>query len=137
MKLHVSWHQPDLYFVLFLLAGLATFLAIIYECIQRFRGRKPPVDGLFRERPPRHHLPAPNPVRPDPGPEERLRDLQRAAFHAGQPRKGLPPNPWRKRPHPNPWGVPNPWGEEPRNRPNRRLTPGEIQRLEQDSRTRL
>jgi hypothetical protein len=39
----MSWHHPDLYFFLFLLAGLATFLAIIYECIQIFRRRKPPV----------------------------------------------------------------------------------------------
>jgi hypothetical protein len=36
----MSWHHPDLYFFLCLLAGLAAFLAIIYECICR---RKPPV----------------------------------------------------------------------------------------------
>jgi len=134
----MSWHQPDLYFVLFLLTGFATFLAIIYECIQRFWGRKPPVDGLFRERPP--HLPAPNPTRLAAQTfEERLRDLNRVfhAVHERMLRKGPPPNPWRKRPHPKPWGVPNPWGKEPRKRPNRKLTPGEIARLEQDSRTRL
>jgi len=49
------WHNPDLYFVLFLLTGLATFLAIIYECIQKFRRRKPlvvlPLDGLQRDHP--------------------------------------------------------------------------------------
>jgi hypothetical protein len=39
----MSWHHPDLYFLLFLLAGLATILAIIYECIQKFCRRKPPV----------------------------------------------------------------------------------------------
>jgi hypothetical protein len=33
--------DPDLYFFLFPLAGFATFLAVIYECIQRFR-RSPP-----------------------------------------------------------------------------------------------
>jgi hypothetical protein len=38
----MNWYHPDLYFFLFLLAGLATSLAIIYECIQKFR-RKPPV----------------------------------------------------------------------------------------------
>jgi hypothetical protein len=38
----MTWHYPDLYFFLFLLAGFATLLAIIYECIQKFR-RKPPV----------------------------------------------------------------------------------------------
>ena len=36
-----------------------------------------PLDGLFRERLARHDLPAPNPVRPGPGPEDRLRTLQR------------------------------------------------------------
>jgi hypothetical protein len=41
----MNWHHPDLYSLLFLLAGLATFLAIIYECIQKFR-RKPPVVEL-------------------------------------------------------------------------------------------
>jgi hypothetical protein len=39
--LNMSWHHPDLYFFLFLLAGLAAFLAIIYKCIQKFRRRKP------------------------------------------------------------------------------------------------
>jgi hypothetical protein len=51
----MSWHHPDLYFFLGLLTGLAAFLAIIYECIQKFRRRKPPVvlpfDGLQRDRP--------------------------------------------------------------------------------------
>src|SRR5262249_8641072 len=65
--------------------------------------------GLRRER---HDLPAPNPVHPGPGPDERLRELQRR-FHPVQPRKGPPPNPWRKRPHPKPWGTPNPWGKGP------------------------
>jgi hypothetical protein len=36
----MSWHHPDLYLFLCLLTGLATFLAIVYECIQKFR-RKP------------------------------------------------------------------------------------------------
>jgi hypothetical protein len=53
----MSWHHPDLYFFLCLLAGLAAFLAIIYECIQKFCRRKPPVvlplDGLQRDRPAR------------------------------------------------------------------------------------
>jgi hypothetical protein len=60
----MSWHHPDLYFVLCLLAvltGLTALLAIIYECIQKFRRRKPPVvlekakplDGLQRDRPAR------------------------------------------------------------------------------------
>ena len=52
----MSWPQPDLYFVLFLLTGFATLLAIIYECIQKFR-RKPlvvlPLDGLQPNRPAR------------------------------------------------------------------------------------
>jgi len=37
----MSWHHPDLYFFLGLLTGLAAFVAIIYECIQKFRRRKP------------------------------------------------------------------------------------------------
>jgi hypothetical protein len=53
----MSWHHPDVYFFLGLLTGLAAFLAIIYECIQKFRRRKPPVvlplDGLQRDRPAR------------------------------------------------------------------------------------
>ena len=58
-KLNMSWHHPDLYFFLCLLAGLAAFLAIIYECIQKFRRRKKylkntkPLDGLQRDRPAR------------------------------------------------------------------------------------
>jgi hypothetical protein len=74
----MSWYQPDLYFVLFLLTGFATILAIIYECIRRrpvYLKKAKPLDGLQRER--------------------------------------------------------------PRKRPNGRFTPGEIARLEQDSRTRL
>ena len=51
----MSWHNPELYFFLGLLTGLAAFLAIIYECIQKFRRRKPlvvlPLDGLQRDHP--------------------------------------------------------------------------------------
>jgi hypothetical protein len=36
----MSWHHPDLYFFLCLLTGLAALLAIIYECIQKFRRRE-------------------------------------------------------------------------------------------------
>jgi len=47
-------NHPDLYLLLFLLAGLATFMVIIFECIQKFCRRKPPVvlplDGLQRDR---------------------------------------------------------------------------------------
>jgi hypothetical protein len=52
----MSWHHPDLYFFLCLLTGLAAFLAITYECIQRFCRRKlylknaKPLDGLQRNR---------------------------------------------------------------------------------------
>jgi hypothetical protein len=55
-KLNMSWHQPDLYFVLFLLTGLATFLAIIYECIRRrpvYLKKAKPLDGRQRDRPAR------------------------------------------------------------------------------------
>jgi len=53
----MTWHHPDLYFFLGLLAvfaGLAASLAVIYECILKFRRRKPlvvlPLDGLQRDR---------------------------------------------------------------------------------------
>jgi len=82
----MSWHHPELYFFFFLLAGLATFLAIIYECIQKF-GRKPPVLDPSGSTPPRRDLPAPNPIRPGPGQETRLRDLQRRFRAARQPDK--------------------------------------------------
>ena len=42
-KLNMNWQNPGLYLFLGLLAGFAALLAIIYECIQRFRMRKPPV----------------------------------------------------------------------------------------------
>ena len=73
----MSWHHPDLYFFLSLLAGLAAFLAIIYECIQKICRRKPPILDPSGSTPPRRDLPAPNPIRPGPGQETRLRDLQR------------------------------------------------------------
>src|SRR5262245_33398671 len=49
----MSWHQPDLYFVLFLLTGLATLLAIIYE-FWKLRWKPPvalPLEGLQFDRP--------------------------------------------------------------------------------------
>ena len=49
----MTWHHPDLYLLLFLLAGSATFLAIGYECARHSR-RWPvilPLDGLQRDRP--------------------------------------------------------------------------------------
>src|SRR5262249_60531663 len=53
-EVKMSWHNPDLYFFVGLLTGLAAFLAIIYECIQRFRRRKVlPLDGLKRDHPAR------------------------------------------------------------------------------------
>jgi hypothetical protein len=55
--LNMNWHHPDLYFFLCLLAGLAAFLAIVYEC-QKFCRRKPPVVELRRSvelpSPPKH-----------------------------------------------------------------------------------
>jgi hypothetical protein len=105
LKLNMSWPNPDLYFFLCLLAGLAASLAIIYECVHRFYRRKPPVVEPRRSSeevvdppsPPKYprwpqywkrakpldgllrerpDLPNPNPVRPGSGPEKRLRNLQ-------------------------------------------------------------
>ena len=36
LKLNMSWHHPELYFFLCLLAGYAALLAITYEGIQKF-----------------------------------------------------------------------------------------------------
>ena len=47
--MNIHWYDPDLYFLLYLLAGLGAFLAIIYECMRKFRRRKPVLDGLLRE----------------------------------------------------------------------------------------
>ena len=44
----MNWQNPDLYLFLGLLAGFAALLAIVYEFIQRFRRRKPPVVELRR-----------------------------------------------------------------------------------------
>ena len=50
-KLNMSWNDPNLCFFLFLLAGFATFLAIIYECTQRFRRRSPEIWPLILSSP--------------------------------------------------------------------------------------
>jgi hypothetical protein len=121
----MSWHQPELYFVLFLLTGLATFLAIVYECIRKFR-RKPPVvlplDGLQRD----------CPARPT---EERESRRPSNFGRLCESTDDLPPKEQarRLREYFGILGGARP--AEGRNR--RRFTPGEVQRLEQRSRTRL
>ena len=56
-KLNMSWHHPDLYFFLCLLAGSRGVPGYHYGCIQKFCRPKPPVvlplDGLQRDRPAR------------------------------------------------------------------------------------
>ena len=123
----MSWHHPDLYFVLCLLAvltGLTALLAIIYECNETVRRRKPlvvlkkakPLDGLQRDRP----------ARPTEGrASKRPSDFSRLSESV----KDLPPKEQasRVREHFGIFGGARP----------RRFTPGEVQRLEQRSRTRL
>jgi hypothetical protein len=125
-NLNMSWHHPDLYFVLCLLAvltGLTALLAIIYECIQKVRRRKPrvvlkkakPLDGLQRDRP----------ARPTEGrASKRPSDFSQLCESVTP----LPPKEQagRVREH---FGI---FGGA-----RRRFTPGEVQRLEQRSRTRL
>jgi hypothetical protein len=121
----------SLYFFLSLLAvltGFATSLAIIYECVQRFRRRKPPVvlplDGLQRDRP----------ARPtEEWASKRPSDFTRLCASI----KDLPPKQQasRVRDYFGILGGARP--AEGRDRKGKRLTPGEIQRLEQRSRTRL
>ena len=74
----MSWRHDE-YSFLWLLAGLAAFLAssIIYELTQKIRSRKPvylkkakPLDGLLPERPARHRdYPF---FKPDPRPRPKL-----------------------------------------------------------------
>jgi Arc/MetJ-type ribon-helix-helix transcriptional regulator len=45
----MNWHDPNLYLFLCLLAGVVALLAIIYECMRRFRRRIPVLDGLQRD----------------------------------------------------------------------------------------
>jgi hypothetical protein len=75
--------------------ALVVLVGLCFAVGALMRNAKPP-DGLRRKR---QDLPAPNPIRPGPGPEDRLRDLQRR-FHSAQPRKGPPPTPWGKGPPP-------------------------------------
>jgi hypothetical protein len=63
-------------------------LVCLYFAVRNFKRAHPPsppkylkkakpLGGLLRDRLARHDLPDPNPVRPGPGPEERLRNIQR------------------------------------------------------------
>jgi hypothetical protein len=129
-KLNMSWHHPDLYLFLCLLTGLATFLAIIYECIQKFR-RKPPVvvplDGLERD----------CRARPTEGrASKRPSDFSRLCESIND----LPPKEQanRVRHYFGILGGARPAeGRDRKSNRLRRLTPGEVQRLEQRSHTRL
>ena len=84
-KLNMSLHNPDLYFFLCLLAGLAAFLAIIYECIQKFCRRKPPV---VLRRPPLEGLQRDRPARPT---EERASERPSDFSRLSESVKDLPP----------------------------------------------
>ena len=124
----MSLHNPDLYFFLCLLTGFAAFLAI--ECIQKFCRRKPPVvlplDGLQRDRP----------ARPTEGrASERPSDFSRLSESI----KDLPPKEQAShvREHFGIIGGACPPLNKLRNRFRRRFTPGEVQRFEQRSHTRL
>jgi hypothetical protein len=73
-KLNMNWHHPDLYFFLFLLAGLTTFLAIIYEYIQKFRSRKPPVVEPRRSN--EKAVDPPSPPKHPPSPRKYLENVK-------------------------------------------------------------
>jgi hypothetical protein len=143
----MNWHHPDLYFFLFLLTGLATFLVIIYECIRTFR-RKPPVLEPSRstvgnppsasEQPPSLHKYL-NKAKPLDG---LLRDRPRRAEEraSGRPsdfnrlcESDLTPEEQASRLREY-FGILG--GARPAEG-RRRFTPGEVQRLEQRSRMRL
>jgi len=57
-------------------AGYVAFVVLVGLCfaVCSFMRNAKPLDGLRRER---QALPAPNPIHPGPGPEHRLRELQR------------------------------------------------------------
>src|SRR5262249_5094027 len=63
--------------------ALVVLVGLCFAVCTFMRNAKP-LDALRRER---QDLPAPNPIRPGPGPEDRLRDLQRR-FHAVSPAIG-------------------------------------------------
>ena len=42
--MNISWHDPELYYFLTLLAGIAALLAVIYEFPRRERNRAKPLD---------------------------------------------------------------------------------------------
>jgi hypothetical protein len=119
----MSWHHPGLYFLLCLLTGLATFLAIIYECIQKFRRKLPvvlPLDGLQRD----------CPARPtEERASKRPSDFSRLCGSI----EDLPPKEQARRLREY-FGILG--GARPAEG-RRRFTPGEVQRREQRSRTRL
>jgi hypothetical protein len=125
----MSWHHSDLYLFLCLLTGLATFLAIIYECIQKFRRKQPvvlPLDGLQRDRSPRTAERA----------SKRPSDFSRLCASI----KDLPPKEQanRMRDYFGILGGARPAeGRDRKGKRLRRLTAGEVQRLEQRSHTRL
>jgi hypothetical protein len=125
-KLNMSWHHSDLYLFLCLLTGFATFLMIVYECIRKFRRRKPvylkkakPLDGLQRDRP----------AQPT---EERASKRPSDFSRLCESVKDLPPKEQARRMR-DYFGILG----GARHRFRRRLTPGEAQRLEQRSHTRL
>jgi len=62
----MNWHHPDLYFFLCLLTGFATFLAIIYECIQKFGRKRPVVE-------PSRTVDPPSPQKHPPSPQKYLK----------------------------------------------------------------
>jgi hypothetical protein len=139
----MSWHHPDLYFFLCLAASLAAFLVpSILDDELLARRRKPPVVEPRRSTVNEKTVDPPSPpqyVNP-PSPPKYLKNvrplegLQRDRSPSDFSRlsesvKDLPPQEQasRVREHFGIFGGARP----------RRLTPGEVQRLEQRSRTRL
>jgi hypothetical protein len=44
-RMNIGWHDPELYYFLGLLTGIAALLAVIYELPRRKPGRAPPGKG--------------------------------------------------------------------------------------------
>jgi hypothetical protein len=149
-KRNMSWPHPDLYLFLCLLAGFATFLAIVYECIQKFR-RKPPVvkpsssnEKAVDPPSPRKYLENVKPLdglqrEPPARTEERANKRPSDFGQLCENVEALPPKEQASRvvEYFGILGGARPAERRDRKGKRRRLTPGEVQRLEQRSHTRL
>jgi hypothetical protein len=150
----MNWHHPDLYLFLCLLAGFAMFLAIVYECIVRRRKSPvvepsrsivdPPSPPKYPPLPPKKYLENVKPLdglqrEPPARTEERANKRPSDFGQLCENVEALPPKEQASRvvEYFGILGGARPAERRDRKGKRRRLTPGEVQRLEQRSHTRL